>query len=460
MDARKLQDQETSDLSDSSNRSRSCLVCKVVLPTSWTKASCQGCITKLINEENTASCKEFMTTMRHEMVETFRAFRENLPTGSAPVVPPVAVIPKENPKPRKALVKTTRRLISSDEEEEEEIQDVLPGGQVNRDLSQDDMSDQSDTDEKLMFSRFRFPVEETDELVRAIHTTLNINQTTPAPVSIHDKLYSGMDPTPHLNFPVHPSTKNLINTQWKYPEKKLFISRGFRKRFPFSEEDAKLWEGCPKLDAAFSLMNRENELAFEDLGFLKDPADKKIDLSLKKAYTAAVTNFKPAAATTCVSRTTLLWIERVEELVKTDAPKKDILEALSVVKKSNNYVTDASTESLRVTAKTTALVNNARRNLWLKTWDGSQSSKSKACNLPFTGDLLFGPQLQEVLEKTASRKLSFPKKKKFKPNRPFFRRNNQARDKGVQKRRTWPINKEGPRRTPLHKPAEPQSKHQ
>ncbi|XP_068110232.1 uncharacterized protein [Hyperolius riggenbachi] len=51
--------QETSDLSDSSNRSRSCLVCKVVLPTSWTKASCQGCITKLINEENTASCKEF-----------------------------------------------------------------------------------------------------------------------------------------------------------------------------------------------------------------------------------------------------------------------------------------------------------------------------------------------------------------------------------------------------------------
>ncbi|XP_068090696.1 uncharacterized protein [Hyperolius riggenbachi] len=334
MDARKLQDQETSDLSDSSNRSRSCLVCKVVLPTSWTKASCQGCITKLINEENTASCKEFMTTMRHEMVETFRAFRENLPTGSAPVVPPVAVIPKENPKPRKALVKTTRCLISSDEEEE--IQDVLPGGQVNRELSQDDMSDQSDTDEKLMFSRFRFPVEETDELVRAIHTTLNINQTTPAPVSIHDKLYSGMDPTPHLNFPVHPSTKNLINTQWKYPEKKLFISRGFRKRFPFSEEDAKLWEGCPKLDAAFSLMNRENELAFEDLGFLKDPADKKIDLSLKKAYTAAVTNFKPAAATTCVSRTTLLWIERVEELVKTDAPKKDILEALSVVKKSNN----------------------------------------------------------------------------------------------------------------------------
>lgn len=63
---------------------------------------------------------------------------------------------------------------------------------------------------------------------------------------------------------------------------------------------------------------------------------------------------------------------------------------------------DTSAESVKMAARSSALVNSARRAIWLKTWTGDTASKVKLCGLPFSDDLLFGTDLETVLNRTAS----------------------------------------------------------
>lgn len=58
-----------------------------------------------------------------------------------------------------------------------------------------------------------------------------------------------------------------------------------------------------------------------------------------------------------------------------------------------------------MSARSSAL-NSVRRALWLKTWSGDSTLKVK-CGIPFTGDLLFGQELD--LDRMADMK-AFPQK--------------------------------------------------
>lgn len=69
--------------------------------------------------------------------------------------------------------------------------------------------------------------------------------------------------------------------------------------------------------------------------------------------------------------------------------------------------------------KSAALSVAARRSIRLKTWAGDTASKLHLCNIPFSGDLLFGPDLKAALERTADRKKMFPTKKKVFPKKFF-----------------------------------------
>lgn len=71
-------------------------------------------------------------------------------------------------------------------------------------------------------------------------------------------------------------------------------------------------------------------------------------------------------------------------------------------------------------------MNSARRSLWLKTWSGDSASKLRLCGLPLTGDHLFGPGLQEALERTADKKKVFPEKKKSSDSQKIFSWPKQA----------------------------------
>lgn len=65
-----------------------------------------------------------------------------------------------------------------------------------------------------------------------------------------------------------------------------------------------------------------------------------------------------------------------------------------------------------MSARNSALAVSARRALWLKAWSGDAAFKSRLCSLPVQDDLLFGPELDSVLERTSDKKKMFPEVKK------------------------------------------------
>lgn len=73
---------------------------------------------------------------------------------------------------------------------------------------------------------------------------------------------------------------------------------------------------------------------------------------------------------------------------------------------------DVSAETVRMFARSSALVISARRALWVKTCSGDSASKVKLCELPFEGDLVFGPSLDAFLARTVDKNKAFPAKNK------------------------------------------------
>lgn len=71
------------------------------------------------------------------------------------------------------------------------------------------------------------------------------------------------------------------------------------------------------------------------------------------------------------------------------------------------------------------MTNSARWALGLESWNGDATSKLRLCGLPISGDHLFGPELDSILELTADKKKSVPDVKKKSASKQFFR--------GVQK---------------------------
>lgn len=73
---------------------------------------------------------------------------------------------------------------------------------------------------------------------------------------------------------------------------------------------------------------------------------------------------------------------------------------------------EVSVESVRITVKSTALVNSAKRTVCLKVWSGNLESKNKLCGVPFDCKL-FVPEINKALERSADKAKGFPEKKVF-----------------------------------------------
>lgn len=115
---------------------------------------------------------------------------------------------------------------------------------------------------------------------------------------------------------------------------------------------------------------------------------------------------------------------------------KDLFDTLPVEQKAVGYMADALAESVRTSARSLALVNLAQRALWVKTWSGHSASKVQLCGLPFEGHLMFGHNLDAVLDRMVDKNKTFPGKKKITPQvinnftKPRIQRRQDTRDPG------------------------------
>lgn len=81
-----------------------------------------------------------------------------------------------------------------------------------------------------------------------------------------------------------------------------------------------------------------------------------------------------------VARNVDAWVNKLLDHVSRDT--KEVSDSLEVIGKA---------------VEIAAPLNSARRVLWVKTWDGDYTSKSRICGIPFEGSLLVGTDLEQVL---------------------------------------------------------------
>lgn len=107
---------------------------------------------------------------------------------------------------------------------------------------------------------------------------------------------------------------------------------------------------------------------------------------------------KPNIASTCVARSLLVWLNQLDH-IQNKTPRKTLVSSLPTLKKAAAFLANASTDAFKLSAKSAALANSARRALWIKTWSGDIGSKNRLCSIPCEGDFLFGSVLDDLLEK-------------------------------------------------------------
>lgn len=71
-----------------------------------------------------------------------------------------------------------------------------------------------------------------------------------------------------------------------------FLLGSLKRRFPFEKDAAHPWNKVPKLDALLTKVSEKTDLAFDDLGSLGDPMDKRGDVLVKRAWDASSIGLK------------------------------------------------------------------------------------------------------------------------------------------------------------------------
>ena len=383
---------------------RKCPSCNYYLRDTWEKVLCRRCIEGLVKESEAEQGSELAASMK-ELSSTFQGFKDMFANFQ---------LPQSSSSAAQQLIPPILEALPSGSRGNPE--DIRESAEEEHDSEASNSQKESDSERRQgrtpKASRYKLSLEEVEDLLQTIHTTLGIVEEKKT-LSLLDQMFSGLGEEKKAVFPIHEALINTIKKEWQDPEKKPFFSNALKRRFPFSEEESLVWNKSPKLDAAFSQVSRHTDLAFEDMGVLSDPMDKRMDSLLKKSWDASQGNLKPAMAATVVARNLEHWLTQVKAHIESDTPKETLLASFPTLINGVKYLADASAESIRMSARASALSNSARRALWLKTWQGDSASKVKLCGIPLTGDLLFGPGLEAVLDRTADKKKAFPIKRNF-----------------------------------------------
>ncbi|XP_069616902.1 lamina-associated polypeptide 2, isoforms alpha/zeta-like [Ranitomeya imitator] len=351
---------------------RQCAECAEPLPDGHLRKLCKICIQRLLEEE----APDLTSTIREMVRQEIKG--------------------AERSKSRGAEAKRSSPLSEVDSDSGELSSGSLPSTSSSEDQES---------------ARACLSLERVNHLVKAVNSTMGIEDTQ-SECSIQDVMFRGIERKSRRAFPVIDKIKSLISKEWKKPERKGSLPPAFKRRYPFEEAASSSWDKVPKLDAAVAKACKKSSLPFDDLGNLKDPLDRKADIFLKGAWETSAGSLRPAIAATCTARSLMVWLGHLEDQLRDKVPRSEILSSMSTIQDAAAFLSDASADSVRLAARSSALSNAARRALWIKCWPGDLQARTKLCSIPCEGAHLFGPVLDELLEKAGDSKktLSLPRK--------------------------------------------------
>ncbi|XP_071973635.1 uncharacterized protein [Engystomops pustulosus] len=411
--------EKTKEVEKKKASSKRCNMCYNKLSPNYKKTICKECIDGLMREERSSFMDEMKGFIKSEIQTSVSSSIS-------------ALIPQLQPPCKRPRV--VESLSESDSEGEQ-------ASTSNVELFE--MEPPPSSSACKMESKYMFLSEDLDALLKAVRDTLKIEEVEESK-SVQDELFGILKAKRRRVFPVNDTLKQLILEEWREPENRISVSREFKNRLIFDEQDSRLWDNPPKVDIQVTKIAKKTDLPFEDAIQLKDPLDRKADSLLKKTWEASMLNLKANIATTSVARTMFFWLSGLENHIRSGTPRDVILDTMPTLKSATAFIADASAEGVRFSAKEGALSNATRRTLWLRQWSGDFRSKSKLCGIPFQGEYVFGPDLDAILEKAADKRKGFPETKSFPKKQPFREpRERKFPYKGKGKQGRWSYPKGG-----------------
>ncbi|XP_073412144.1 uncharacterized protein [Dendrobates tinctorius] len=245
-----------------------------------------------------------------------------------------------------------------------------------------------------MEGRSCFPLDSVDNLVKSVRSTMGCEEPRGAQTA-QDIMFAGLAEKKRRAFPVIPAIKALIKREWEKHDQRSFLPSASKRKYPFSDEELLKWTKVPKVDAVISSTSKQSAIPVEDAGLLADPLDHKAESSLKRSWESTTGIFKPAVASTCTTRSMLVWLDQLDQQIEQKVSREKLRAAIPLIRGAAAFMADASADTLRLAARSAALVNNARRALWMKSWKGDAQSKAKICATPCEGEPLRGDRLEE-----------------------------------------------------------------
>lgn len=244
---------------------------------------------------------------------------------------------------------------------------------------------------------------------------------------------------PHLKkattfLPFMDEIQDIIREEWKKPEKKPSLHNRLSKLYPLRDKDVESLTTPPLVDASVMRLARHVTLPMEDAVSFRDPLERKVDLDLKRAYSAAGGACRPAIALASVSRAILAWTANLERALRSDMDRDRIIAGLQELRLAGDYIAEAAIDVVRSSSRAMLHTVTAKRALWLRPWLADPTSKSNWCKIPFDGSNLFGGKLDSAISKVSGGKSGLlPQDRK--PKRPgLFQNRRWAPDRAKESR--------------------------
>lgn len=108
-----------------------------------------------------------------------------------------------------------------------------------------------------------------------------------------------------------------------------------------------------------------------------------MDSLLRLSWESSANSFNRAVTSTCVARN--LGVSCCRSTCGVAGSETEILDLLWLNIEATTYVAHASVETVRITARSMALIDSLMRVVWMKAWGVILTSKFRLSGIPFDG---------------------------------------------------------------------------
>lgn len=316
-------------------------------------------------------------------------------------------------------------IAMADEAADSVSQDSLSEGEI---VADQDLSDDEglEPDQPAFIGLFRPNLFRSllhkAQVVTGLGVSSSASSSSAAPTTAQGDSASSLFQEPSVQKEVIPAPKlfsDVVLRQWAVPSSGPVPNTLDKRFFNVAPEFSHLLQ-VPSVDQPVLALSSPSPVAGPSEECLR-PEEKKAERTLIKIHQAAAWSVQASSAASFFNRATILWLRQLQARLPPSDHRshQDLNKILAAVE----FSADATLSAARFSAKAIGSSVTSRRLLWLRSWQADIRSKWRLASSPFSGEKLFGSQLDPLLIETKDHRKILPSLNRRPDNRvqPYFR---------------------------------------